>query len=391
MKLLTPNDKLEILDRPNGANGHKHSEPSHERDMASESVFTRMLCLERKRAERSRRRFLLLLVEAETLLHNGHGDAIRRKLVQALLGSTRETDFTGWYRHNGVLGAILTEIDDVNLMGTINAILLKVNAALLASLNLPELNQVHLSFHLYPEESQTQAQGLEGADLKLYPDLTQLSLPRKISQLMKRTIDVVGSAAMLTFLSPLLAAIAVAIKLDSDGPVFFRQERLGQYGVPFTFLKFRSMYFRADSKIHEDYVKRFIGGKAEQNQAGEGGQCVYKLTRDPRISRVGRILRRTSLDELPQLFNVLKGQMSLVGPRPPVRYEFTSYDTWHRRRVLEAKPGITGLWQVCGRSLTKFDEMVRLDLRYMEKWSLALDIKILLQTPLAVLFGEGAY
>jgi lipopolysaccharide/colanic/teichoic acid biosynthesis glycosyltransferase len=390
VKLLSPNDKLDSVERRTAVNGREHLEPRHERELASESLFTRLLCLERRRAERSRRQFLLMLLDAESLFNGNAAAPIRRKVIEALLASTRETDISGWYRHHATLGVILTEVDVANLMGTVNAILVKVNTALLACLSLAELNEIHFSFHLFPEDRDTQAAPPSRADLKLYPDLTQQSVATKISHAVKRAIDVAGSLALLIGLAPLLALIAAAIKLDSSGPVLFRQERLGEYGVPFTFLKFRSMAFQADSRIHEEYVKKFISGEADQHPATDGRTRVYKLTRDPRITRVGRFLRKTSLDELPQFFNVLKGDMSLVGPRPPLRYEFTSYDFWHRRRLLEAKPGITGLWQVNGRSKTKFDEMVRLDLRYAQTWSLSLDIKILLQTPRAIFFGEGA-
>jgi lipopolysaccharide/colanic/teichoic acid biosynthesis glycosyltransferase len=149
------------------------------------------------------------------------------------------------------------------------------------------------------------------------------------------------------------------------------------------------MYFRNDPKIHQDFVRQLISGKDESKRDASGS--VYKIKDDPRITPVGRFLRKTSLDELPQFLNVLTGEMSLVGPRPPIPYEVEAYDIWHRRRFLEAKPGITGLWQVEGRSRTKFDEMVRLDLRYAKIWSPWLDIKILLRTPGAVFRGDGAY
>ena len=165
---------------------------------------------------------------------------------------------------------------------------------------------------------------------------------------------------------------------------------MGQYGVRFTFLKFRSMHFLNDPKIHQDYVKELISGKTENNPL-DASTKVYKIKDDPRVTSVGKFLRKTSLDELPQFFNVLKGEMSLVGPRPPIPYEVEAYDIWHRRRFLEVRPGITGLWQVEGRSKTKFDEMVRLDLRYAKIWSPWLDIKILLRTPGAVFKGDGAY
>jgi lipopolysaccharide/colanic/teichoic acid biosynthesis glycosyltransferase len=184
-----------------------------------------------------------------------------------------------------------------------------------------------------------------------------------------------------------MALIALVIKLNSKGPVIFRQVRVGHQGRLFSFWKFRSMYVGNDATIHKEYVTNFISNDQPANE----GEAVYKIVDDPRVTPVGRFLRKTSLDELPQLWNVLRGDMSLVGPRPPVPYEFDCYALWHRRRVLEVKPGITGLWQVMGRSRISFNEMVRLDIRYVQQWSLWLDFKILLQTPRAVLMGGGAY
>jgi lipopolysaccharide/colanic/teichoic acid biosynthesis glycosyltransferase len=156
-------------------------------------------------------------------------------------------------------------------------------------------------------------------------------------------------------------------------------------------LKFRTMYTDNDPKIHREYVQNFIAGQTRVAESNGNERVVYKLTNDPRVTAIGRLLRKTSLDEFPQFWNVLRGEMSLVGPRPPVPYEFEMYDYWHRRRVLELKPGVTGLWQVNGRSRTCFDDMVRLDLRYSQTWSLWLDFKILLATPLAVVAGDGAH
>jgi lipopolysaccharide/colanic/teichoic acid biosynthesis glycosyltransferase len=203
-------------------------------------------------------------------------------------------------------------------------------------------------------------------------------------------MDIAGSVLALIVLSPFLLVIAGAIRLTSKGPVFFRQQRVGQYGKPFTFLKFRSMYVGNDPTVHKEYVRKLILGQAERNTSNGSTDGVYKLTKDNRITVLGQFLRRTSLDELPQFINVLKGEMSLVGPRPAIPYEVDAYDIWHRRRVLEAKPGITGLWQVNGRSRVKFDDMVRLDLRYARSWSPWLDLKILMSTPKAVFLGNGA-
>jgi lipopolysaccharide/colanic/teichoic acid biosynthesis glycosyltransferase len=190
---------------------------------------------------------------------------------------------------------------------------------------------------------------------------------------------------------PLLLIIALAIKVSSKGPVFFKQQRVGQYGECFTFLKFRSMYVNNDERVHRKFVTEMIANETAPGHAGKKTDGVYKIKNDSRVTRVGKFLRRTSLDELPQLLNVLKGEMSLVGPRPAIPYELAAYQTWHRRRVLEAKPGITGMWQVAGRSRVQFDDMVRMDLRYAMAWSPWLDLKILLLTPMAVIRGSGAY
>jgi lipopolysaccharide/colanic/teichoic acid biosynthesis glycosyltransferase len=191
----------------------------------------------------------------------------------------------------------------------------------------------------------------------------------------------------LVLLSPLLLAIALWVRLDSPGPALYAQERVGMNGKRFRMLKFRTMHADAGHALHQDYVAWFIESSGKQPRSGHE---VFKLTNDPRVTRVGHFLRRTSLDELPQFWNVLRGEMSLVGPRPPLPFEVERYRPWHRRRVLEVKPGITGLWQVSGRSRTTFDDMVRLDLRYARTWSLWTDIKILAATPWAVISGKGA-
>jgi len=204
-------------------------------------------------------------------------------------------------------------------------------------------------------------------------------------------MDVGGSALALIILSLIFLAIAVAIKMSSPGSVLFRHKRVGHYAVPFTFLKFRSMHSTNDPQIHREYVTRLIAGNVDSKVSANDTNGVYKITDDPRVTRVGRFLRKTSLDELPQFLNVLRGEMSMVGPRPPIPYELEAYDVWHRRRLLEVKPGITGLWQVNGRSRLRFDDMVRLDPRYAKGLSPWLDLKILLQTPRAVFSGDGAY
>ncbi|MEJ5377799.1 MAG: sugar transferase [bacterium] len=210
----------------------------------------------------------------------------------------------------------------------------------------------------------------------------------RMDSLARRCLDLLGGSLALVFLGPVMLVIAAGIKLTSPGPVLFRQTRMGQNGKSFTFLKFRTMYHNCDQSLHREYVTRLIENRAETHDLK--GKTFFKLARDPRVTPLGRILRITSLDELPQLFNVLKGEMSLVGPRPPIPYEVEHYKSWQLRRLLEARPGITGLWQVCGRATTTFEEQVRLDLRYVEKQCLWLDLWILLKTFKAVFTTRGA-
>jgi lipopolysaccharide/colanic/teichoic acid biosynthesis glycosyltransferase len=213
----------------------------------------------------------------------------------------------------------------------------------------------------------------------------------RMYQALKRGLDVLGSLVALLLFAPLFVAIAVAINLTSAGPVLFRQERFGDNLEPFMFYKFRSMYVNCDEAIHKAYVTRLIAGCPDVPFATAGKRSVQKMVRDPRVTPLGKILRRSSLDELPQLWNVLRGDMSLVGPRPCLRYELEQYSARQTLRLIGVKPGITGLWQVSGRSTLSFDEMVKLDLVYVKERSLWLDIKILLRTPLAVISGVGAW
>jgi len=208
-------------------------------------------------------------------------------------------------------------------------------------------------------------------------------------RLSKRVFDAVAVSVALVLLSPLFLIIAILIKIESPGPVIYKQQRIGENGRLFTMFKFRSMRAEADPGVHKAYVARLIQQNLGPEQVSDNGQHSLKMEHDPRITRVGMIIRRTSLDELPQLFNVLRGEMSLVGPRPPVPYEMELYEEWHKRRF-EVPPGITGWWQVKGRNLVPFDEMVRMDIHYIEHMSLWLDIKILLLTPWATVSGKGA-
>jgi exopolysaccharide biosynthesis polyprenyl glycosylphosphotransferase len=196
----------------------------------------------------------------------------------------------------------------------------------------------------------------------------------------KRSFDLLAAAALIVLLSPFLASIAIAIRLSTPGSVLFRQERIGINGVPFKMLKFRSMVVDAESQL----------GVLRGQTRLEGNSVMFKMKNDPRVTPIGRFLRRFSLDELPQLFNVFHGSMSLVGPRPPLGSEVSEYETHVHRRFL-VKPGITGLWQVSGRSNLSWEDTVRLDLYYVENWSITGDVSILWRTARAVLAREGAY
>jgi lipopolysaccharide/colanic/teichoic acid biosynthesis glycosyltransferase len=364
--------------------------PVEERSILNEGAFLRMISLERKRTERSRKPFLLMLLDMGTRLQSDRNGKALDKILLALSLSTRETDVTGWYKHNSVVGVMFTELgaDDPN--STLSTMMTRVSETLRSSLSAQQFNQISISFHLFPEEWNHDIPQ-RPSNPALYPDLARRDNARKLFCTIKRIMDIAGSALALLLTSPALLTIALAIKLTSKGPVLFRQKRVGQYGEQFVFLKFRSMYVNNDSSVHKQYVTQMIAGSAQRQPTNGNGKGVYKLTSDRRITGVGAFLRRTSLDELPQFINVLRGEMSLVGPRPAIAYEVEAYDIWHRRRVLEAKPGITGLWQVNGRCRIKFDEMVRLDLRYAKTWSPWMDLKILLRTPAAVVFGDGAY
>lgn len=347
--------------------------------------FAERLYLERKRCERSKKCFMLMLLDIGPQAEPETADHVVQTVSSILFTTTREVDLKGWYEHGTVIGALFVDIDPSAKKQTGAQIRDKMLGNLHRVMPKDQVSRIGISFHFYPEDDERMTEGFQ-FDRTLYPESRKQ--PERFSLLVKRTMDLLGSAAVLLLLGPLMLAIAAAIRISSRGPALFRQERIGRFGKIFTFLKFRSMYVNLDPRIHQEYIKKLISGRLDENA---GQDSVYKITHDPRITPLGRILRKTSLDELPQFFNVLKGEMSLVGPRPPIPYEFTDYDAWHRNRVLKMKPGITGLWQVMGRNTTSFNDMVRLDLNYIDRWSLWLDLRILFKTPWVVIAGKGAY
>ena len=379
---------LHVDDASNSTDSLNEARSASEREVLSEGSFKRKFAIERKRSERSQEPFLLMLLDAGDQQGSKKNGRALDSMLATLLSSSRETDVLGWYKERAIIGVMFTGLVVTDKNGVLGTILRRVSTILQAELTFEQFNQVSISFHFFPDDLDQEKPG-RPSNSTLYPDLANSDSKRSLL-IAKRAMDITGSALMLLLCAPLLLVIAIAVKLSSKGPILFRQQRVGQFGQCFTFLKFRSMQANNDQSVHQEFVRKLIANEALRERSDCQSEGIYKLTNDKRITRVGKFLRRTSLDELPQFLNVLKGDMSLVGPRPPIPYELAAYQTWHRRRVLEVKPGITGLWQVTGRSRVKFDEMVRLDLRYAMSWSPMLDLKILLRTPLAVIKGAGA-
>lgn len=360
----------------------------------NEPYFRELLSFERKRCERTRRPFFLMLVEVQSIEDAFERHQIIKKICKLLSSVTRNTDVKGWYIYSTVMGVIFTDTIDTanNMSRTYKNLTKKCTDVIRDGLEKEEFERILLTWHIFPGQFDKAFTDYSGYTT-MYPDIIALRAKKKSILFWKRFIDIFVSSVLITFLFPLFVVIALLIRITSPGPALFKQERVGLFGKRFSLFKFRTMFNNNDTTIHQEFVKNLIAGsqdrtRSEQNSSHTG---VYKIVRDPRVTPLGRLLRMTSLDELPQFYNVLKGDMSLVGPRPPIPYECEKYDIWHRKRVLWMKPGITGPWQVYGRSKTTFDEMVRMDIRYIQEWSLWMDIKILIQTPWVVFACKGGY
>ena len=346
--------------------------------LLGEGLFKDALVRERRRADRFDTPFAVLLVDrGEGAPDDGQWAAILR----AVSAVKRDVDAVGWLEQGAVLGLLLTEASGKGALRAMQ----RLRREIARRLGDAALSALSLRLYAHADEPGPDAAPLPSVDLLVEALIEQRRRPW--GDAAKRALDVAGSLGLLLLFSPLLLGVSAVVKWTSPGPVLFRQTRVGRRGEPFTMLKFRTMHVNAAPDIHRDYVSWFI---TSSGRAALTGGEVFKLTDDPRITRAGKFLRRTSLDELPQFWNVLRGDMSLVGPRPPLPFEVAQYQPWHRRRVLDAKPGVTGLWQVEGRSRTTFDEMVRLDLRYARTRSLWTDIRILAATPRAMVSGKGA-
>jgi len=347
-----------------------------------ESVFDRpcfleLLRIERYRSQRSGSPLSLFLLKLNS--HNKGNSKDIFELYKVMKSILRETDIVG-YLEPGTLGVILPYTDANGAS--------KFETKITKNYINPDLTINRATF---PDQifDSLANHGCVSQDVlrimlddKIKHSRTKLSL--------KRLIDIVGSITALVLFAPLMLVTAMLIKLDSPGPIIFKQKRLGKKGMAFTFYKFRSMQAGNSAQVHKEFVMKLISGNHSEINNGDAENPLYKIKEDPRITRVGKFIRKTSIDELPQLVNVLIGDMSMVGPRPPLAYEAEKYKSWHLNRILEMKPGITGLWQVDGRSRTDFNESVRLDLKYLHTWSLFLDVKILIKTVQEVLQCRGA-
>jgi lipopolysaccharide/colanic/teichoic acid biosynthesis glycosyltransferase len=333
--------------------------------------FRRELEREKRRAERSRRALSLAVLRVPSA-----DDA--RGLVDELLAIKRETDLVGWL--DAATLAVLCV--DTNAQGC-EGFLRKVT-------QLTAGRGVVADAATFPEALFDSLTRGCAADDDAQAERLIAGEAESTGYAGKRIFDCLVAALLLLVVAPLLLLVALVIALDSPGPVIHRQKRLGRGGVPFTFYKFRSMWSDVDDRIHRDFVAGLIRDGDSQAAPPGSGADPYKLSGDARITRVGRFIRKTSIDELPQLFNVLRGDMSMVGPRPPLPYEVADYEPWHLRRILGIQPGITGLWQVEGRSRVGFNEMVRMDLRYLRQCSFGLDLRILVRTVRVVLMCDGA-
>jgi len=361
------------------------NESRFDRVPAEEEYFKTMLLWERKRAERSNSPFMLLLIDLSGLQFYPNAHYAVTLLASSVIAEIRETDLAGWYESGKTLGIIYTEFNKKNIKAVVD----RIANILSVRLDPQQSACVNILHYIFPEDEIIG----EGLDYNLSEALYQRNPDRYVSEkvcfICKRGIDIAVSLFGIIISLPLFIIVPIIIRLSSKGPAYFIQERVGRYGKKFKIIKFRTMKQENDCQIHQSYMKDFI--KNSSKVAAEGKKVIFKMTSDPRVTTIGKILRKTSLDELPQLINVLLGTMSMVGPRPAIPYEVNEYDLWHKRRVFEVKPGLTGIWQVEGRSKTDFDNMVRMDIKYIKTWSPILDIMILIKTPFALLAAKGAY
>jgi lipopolysaccharide/colanic/teichoic acid biosynthesis glycosyltransferase len=356
---------------------------SHNSDetILGEQRFGEFLEIERKRSERSGKIFVLMLIKINlsSFKQKNYSEELYKifeNIIIIIKDNLRATDTIGWYKNKRIMGIILTETESKYLVFIKDKIASLTDIAIQNKKNIFQIETIEYPCKNYKNDI---------TSINEFYRLLKTVFEKKKYRYLKRMIDITGSLFGFLFFLPFFIVIPVIIKIDSAGPVFFKQKRIGQKGKTFLLYKFRSMYQGNSDNVHKEYVKKLIKGEIVESDG------VYKIKNDNRITNFGQFLRKTSLDELPQFINVIKGEMSLVGPRPPISYEIEAYDVWHLRRITECKPGITGIWQVYGRSVTSFEEMVRMDLAYVKGCSLLFDLKLLIKTPWVLLKARGAY
>jgi lipopolysaccharide/colanic/teichoic acid biosynthesis glycosyltransferase len=335
--------------------------------LLSRTEFLRMVQREKRRTDRSHSALSLAILDI---------DIRKGGVLDALLGSVsamvRETDYLASI-DGECIAVLLPDTGEAGLRSFLDKVALQRNSHTVSTAGATYLDA---AFDRLVTERLGTPRSRHPVDAEEKPVVRSSGYP------LKRALDICGATVALLLLLPLMLLVALAIKLTSRGPVIFRQKRVGQGGESFVMYKFRSMRTDMDDRAHREFVAKLIDGK-QAARADAPAAAEFKMKADPRVTRIGRLIRMTS-------FNVLQGTMSLVGPRPPVPYEAEMYKTWHRRRVFEMKPGLTGIWQVEGRSKVSFDEMVRMDLRYLRLCSLRFDLGILLRTVRVVLTCDGA-
>jgi lipopolysaccharide/colanic/teichoic acid biosynthesis glycosyltransferase len=342
--------------------------------LLSRAEFLRMVQREKRRTDRSHSALSLAV-----LVVDANGGSTLQLMLDKVSTMVRETDYVT-ATDDLCIAVLLPDTGEAGLRSFLDKVALSRDG-----------KGAHATGATYPDAAFDRliAERLSTPRSRHAADADEPSPVRSHGYPGKRALDVLGALAALVLLSPVMLIVALLIKLTSPGPAIFRQTRVGQGGAPFVMFKFRSMRTDVDDRAHREFVASLIDGKAPLT--GDGAAAApFKMKADPRVTAIGRFIRKTSIDELPQFYNVLVGDMSLVGPRPPVPYEAEKYKAWHRRRVFEMKPGLTGIWQVEGRSRVSFDDMVRMDLRYLQLCSLRFDLGILLRTVLVVLTCEGA-
>jgi lipopolysaccharide/colanic/teichoic acid biosynthesis glycosyltransferase len=373
------------------------------------NTFLKELHREERRSERSGRALSLVIYRFDD--STALGQATADKLLKAIYATKRETDVVGHIAGQASVGihGHFSAASAGRAAGSTVALLCPDTAAAGLSCLQAKVSKLagplwcNVTAATYPDDlflSLSAGLPMPSAFASLHAvepsALVEAAVgePQGGEYRFKRALDILGASFLLLVLALPMLLVAAAVAFTSSGSPIFKQTRVGKGGVPFTFYKFRSMVVDSDDRIHREFVSSLIKGdgslSATASATSDHQATFYKLKTDPRVTPLGRFLRKTSIDELPQLFNVLKGDMSLVGPRPPIPYESAQYQPWHLRRILAIKPGITGLWQVAGRSHVGFSDMVRMDLRYLRDCSFGLDVKILWKTVGAVIRCDGA-